>query len=318
MKKILVAEPMNEAEQAQILAAAGENPVVFAQNLNVDPAMLQDVQAVIGNANPTALEQAPNLEWVQLLSSGADVYAARPGLKGKFTATTATGCYGTGISEYMVGMLMLMMKKIPRYLDFQKDAVWGDAGDVYSPMGKKVLIVGTGNLGTEFAKRIRPFGPEIIGVRRRAGSCPAEYDRMCVMEDLPALLPEADVVALCLPGTAETYHLFDSEMLKRCKPGAYLMNVGRGTVIPTEALLDESVTSSFAGIWVDVLETEPLPQEHPLWRVPNLIITPHITGYWHLDITRRNAMERSVRNLKAYLNNEPLECVLDWETGYCK
>lgn len=318
MKKILVAEPVNEAEQAQVLAAAGENPVVFAQTLNVSAEVLKDVQIVIGNASPAALEEAPNVEWLQLLSSGADVYASRPKLKGKFVATTATGCYGTGISEYMVGMLLLMMKKIPAYLDFQREQVWSDAGSVVSPMGKRVLIVGTGNLGTEFARRMRPFGCEIVGVRRRTGSCPPEYDAMHTMADLKDELPKADVIALCLPGTEETYHLFDEEMLSRCKQGAFLMNVGRGTVIPTDVFFNSSLMNRFGGVWVDVLEQEPLEDEDPLFSVDNLIITPHITGFWHLDITRRNCIELAVRNLTAYLSGEPLKNVLDWDTGYCK
>lgn len=138
------------------------------------------------------------------------------------------------------------------------------------------------------------------------------------MSELKTELPRADVVALCLPGTPETYHLFDAEMLANCREGAYLMNVGRGTVIPTEALLDRAVTDRFAAIWVDVLETEPLPDGHPLFSVPNLLVTPHITGGLHLDVTRRNILEICVENLHAWLAGLPLQNVLDWSTGYCK
>ena len=107
-------------------------------------------------------------------------------------------------------------------------------------------------------------------------------------------------------------------MLSLCKPGAYLMNVGRGTVVPSDALLDREVTDRFAGIWVDVLETEPLPDGHPLFSVPNLIVTPHITGGFHLDVTRRNILDICVQNLRAWLAGEPLIRVLDWDTGYCR
>ena len=148
--------------------------------------------------------------------------------------------------------------------------------------------------------------------------CPPEFDRVCLLSDLERELPEADVVALCLPGTPETYHLFDDAMLSRCKPGAYLMNVGRGTVIPMETLLNRAVTDRFSGIWVDVLETEPLPDGHPLFSVPGLLITPHITGGLHLDITRENILSICEENLRAWKAGEPLRSVLDWSTGYCK
>lgn len=318
MKTILVAEMLSDAEQAQLRAAAPNETFFFAQTQDVTLEQLQDADILIGNVDSDLLKQTDHLEWMQLVSSGADYYTKEAKLHDKFLATTATGCYGTGIAEYMVCMLLTMMKKIPTYLDFQRQQVWRDAGSVASPMGKRVLIVGTGNLGTEFARRMRPFGCEIVGVRRRTGACPPEYDRMCQMADLKSELPQADVVALCLPGTKETYHLFDAEMLSLCKEGAFLMNVGRGTVIPSEVFCSSTLMSRFGGVWVDVLEQEPLEDGDPLFSAENLIITPHITGGWHLDITRRNIMELCVRNLKAYLGGEPLEHVLDWSTGYCK
>ena len=319
MKQVLVVGTFTDAEK-QLLLAAGEGAALsFRTDDAVTAEDLCAADALIGNPPRAMVEQAAQLRWMQLLSSGADVYAGSETLKSRgLTLTTATGAYGLGISEYMVAMLLLMMKKIPTYLDQQKQAVWRDAGAVVSPLGRRVLIVGTGNLGGEFAKRMRPFGCEIVGVRRRMGECPADFDRMCTLADLKDELPQADIVALCLPGTPETYHLFDREMLSRCRPGAYLMNVGRGTVIPTEALLDRETTDRFAGIWVDVLETEPLPDGHPLFSVPNLIVTPHITGGLHLDVTRRNILAICAENLRAWLCGGKLRCVLDWNSGYCR
>ena len=289
MKKILIAEKTTPEVRAQLLAAAGERAeLCFAETQDVTRAQVLDADALIGNVRPALLADAPRLQWVQLVSSGADVYAGHAPLKNAFTLTTATGAYGVGIAEYMVCMLLLMMKKVPLYLQQQKAGVWRDAGTVTSPVGKRVLIVGTGNLGTEFARRMRPFGCELIGVRRRAGECPAEYDAI------------------------------NAAMLSRCKPGAFLMNVGRGTVIPRAALLDPAVTERFAGIWVDVLETEPLPDGDPLFGVEKLLITPHITGGWHLDETMRRIFDLVAENIGRWLNGEPLTRVMDWDTGYCK
>ena len=319
MKKILVAEKTFAETRDVFLAAAGDRAeLIFAETQDVTPDQLCGADALIGNIRPELLEQAPQLQWVQLMSSGADVYAARPALKNRFTLTTATGAYGVGIAEYMVCMLLTMMKKIPTYLDQQKAGVWRDAGEVVSPMGKRVLIVGMGNLGTEFALRMRPFGCTLVGIRRRPGACPAAFDELHTMAELPEELGKADVVALCLPGTPETYHLFDREMLAHCRPGAFLMNVGRGTVIPREALLDEATMARFGGVWVDVLETEPLPDNDALFGVEHLYITPHITGGWHLEETRKRIFAICAENLRRWLDGEALTRVMDWETGYCK
>ena len=319
MKTILIAEKTSDAVKAQLRAAAGDGAeLIFAETQRVTREQVLACDALIGNVAPALLEEAPRLQWVQLVSSGADAYAGHAPLRGAFTLTTATGAYGIGIAEYMVCMLLTMMKKVPTYLDQQKAGVWRDAGTVESPMGKRVLIVGTGNLGTEFARRMRPFGCTIVGIRRRAGDCPPEFDAVRTMDALEAELALADVIALCLPGTPETYHLFDREMLARCKPGAYLMNVGRGTVIPREALLDRETVSRFGGVWVDVLENEPLPDGDALFGVEKLIITPHITGGWHLDETRARIFTICAENVSRWLRGEPLQRVMDWETGYCK
>ena len=319
MKTILIAEKTTAETRAQLLEAASDRvKLVFAETQAVTRGQVLACDALIGNVDPALLSDAPRLQWVQLVSSGADVYAGYDPIRSAFTLTTATGAYGVGIAEYMVCMLLVMMKKIPTYLDQQKDRVWHDAGEVCSPMGKRVLVVGTGNLGTEFARRMRPFGCTIVGIRRRAGACPEGFDAVRTMEALVEELPQADVVALCLPGTPETYHLFDREMLARCKPGAFLMNVGRGTVIPREALLDSALIGRFGGVWVDVLENEPLPDGDALFGVEKLTITPHITGGWHLDETRKRIFALCTENLRRWLQDEPLTSVLDWSTGYCR
>ena len=318
---IQVVGSFSESERARLTAAASGAEIRFCSDADVTEKCLREAYAIIGNPPRAMVEAAAGegrLRWMQLLSSGADVYAVSDTLRSSgVTITTATGAYGVGIAEYMVAMLLGMMKQIPGYLQLQQKALWRDLGAVSSPAGKRVLVVGTGNLGREFAKRMRSFGCELVGVRRRAGKCPKEFDRIALMADLETELPQADVVALCLPGTPETFHLFDEAMLSKCKPGAYLMNVGRGSVIPLSALLDETVTSRFAGIWVDVLETEPLPDGHPLYSVSNLLITPHITGGLHLDLTRENILSICESNLRGWLYDVPLKNVLNWDSGYC-
>lgn len=318
MKKLLIKNGIFNPEQLRSLVdtAAGVECLMIDNNVSGD--ILAGANAVIGNLSIPALAQCPGLEWLQLNSSGADDYARSALINPAAVITTATGAYGIGIAEYMAAMLLGMMKRIPAYHSNQLAGIWRDEGAVTSPFGKRVLVVGTGNIGTEFARRIRAFGARVVGIRRRAGVCPPDFDEIHGLDELKSQLPLADVIALCLPGTDDTLHLMNAETLALCKEGAYLMNVGRGNVIPLEAMLDPAVTGRFAGIWLDVCEIEPLPDGHPLFSVPNLLVTPHITGGFHLDLTMQNIYEISLQNLKAWLGQGEYRSVLDRKSGYCR
>ncbi|MBQ0000311.1 MAG: D-2-hydroxyacid dehydrogenase [Clostridiales bacterium] len=317
MKKVCIKSGIFTEERIQKLRElSSEIEIVVADGGKAADA-LADAHAVVGNFSPDELSVCKHLEFLQLNSSGADAYAVTDKISKETTIATVTGAYGIGIAEYMVAMLLAMMKKIPAYLEDQKKAIWTDEGPVTTPFGKRVLILGTGNIGMEFAKRMRPFGCTIVGIRRRPGTCPAELDELYGMDALKEELAKADVIALALPGTAETKHLLDADMLANCKEGAYLMNVGRGNVIPLADLQKPEVTGRFAGIWLDVVEVEPLPEGHALFSVPNLLLTPHITGGFHLDLTMKQIFEISEHNLKAWLGEGEYKSVLDRSTGYC-
>lgn len=317
MKKLCIKDGLFSEERIQALKNISSEVECVVVSDEEAFEQLVDADAVMGNFSIDALSVCRHLELLQLNSSGADAYAKTDKISKDTVITTATGAYGIGIAEYMVAMLLTMMKKIPAYLENQKKAIWADEGMVTTPYGKRVLIIGTGNIGLEFAKRIRPFGCKLVGIRRRAGECPAELDEIYTMDALKKELGKADVVALCLPGTPDTLHLMNEEMLMSCKEGAYLMNVGRGNVIPLEALQKSEITEHFAGIWLDVCEVEPLPEGHMLYQIPNVLITPHITGGFHLDLTCQQIYEISEHNMKAWLGDGEYKSVLDRETGYC-
>lgn len=316
MKKLLILNRIITPQQAEYFSTLPDVECSVVPG-DICEEELLSANAVMGNFPAEILAKSKNLEWLQLFSSGADMYA-KTDIPEDVVITTTTGAFGVGIAEYMVAMLLNMMKKVPLYLENQKKGIWHTEGVVTSPAGKRVLIVGTGNLGGEFAKRIRAFGSYVVGIRRREGALPEGFDEMHLMADLPEELKKADVVALCLPGTSDTYHLMDENMLANCKDGAYLMNVGRGNVIPMETLLNKEVTSRFAGIWVDVCETEPLPEGHPLFSVENLLVTPHITGGFFLDATVERIFNIWKHNADVWLNGGEYKNLLDRSTGYCK
>lgn len=316
MKKVLVTIPFSEEKKEKLQNVNKELDIRFKDTSNVSDEDLREVDALIGNVDVRLLHDKNNLEWIQLNSSGADAYAVDGAVPNETVLTCATGAYGLGISEYMVGMLLTMMKKIPGYLECQKEGVWKDLGPVVSPYGKRVLLVGCGNIGLEFAKRMKAFGCSLVGIRRRTDNCPSELDEVYGPEQLMDQVAKADVIALSLPGTSDSYHMFDKDVLMACKNGSYLMNVGRGNVIDMKALLDKDVHENFAGIWIDVCETEPLPDKDKLYYVPGLLITPHITGGYHLEKTVDNIFDICVENMKAWLGEGEYKHIVDRTAGY--
>ncbi|MGI6108193.1 MAG: D-2-hydroxyacid dehydrogenase [Lachnospiraceae bacterium] len=322
-RKVIVTVPFTAEQQAALAEDAGRygDRILFTRGGSASREEILDADAVIGNVSPDILSSCGHLSWVQLNSAGAEAYVKEGALPEGTVLTCATGSYGTAISEYMVCMLLVMMKKVPLYLENQKKGVWKDEGPVTTPAGKRILIVGTGDIGLSFARRIRAFGlPDrpvrLVGIRRRADACPEPLDEIYPTEKLAEQAALADVIAVALPGTASTYHLFDREMLCRCRKGCWLMNVGRGSVVETEALLDPSVSGRFSGIYLDVCEKEPLPENDPLFSVPNLYVTPHITGSWHLDVTLENLARLARHNYQAWHGEGSFASVVNRATGY--
>ena len=307
-KKILVTVPFT-AEQREALqqaATAYGDKMTFAEA----PESLAPYDAIIGNVPAGRLSEAGKLKWLQLNSAGADAYVKPGVLPDGAVLTCATG-----------SMLLLMMKKIPAYLAHQQRGEWSDEGPVTTPAGKRILIVGTGDIGLSFARRIAAFALpdhpiQLVGVRRRASVCPEPLDEIHPLSELREQVAQADVIAVALPGTPATYHLFDADMLLAAKKGAYLMNVGRGSVIDNAALLRPEVYEHFAGIWSDVFEQEPLPAGDPLYSVPGLYVTPHITGQFHLDITLENIARIALKNYRAWHGEGAYQSRVDITTGY--
>ena len=181
-----------------------------------------------------------------------------------------------------------------------------------------MLVLGMGDIGGEFGRRVKALGAHVIGVRRTDTRCPDYADEVHLTADLDRLLPLADVVAVTLPGTKETAGLLDRRRIGLMKPGAVVLNVGRGIVIDTEALCDALESGHLGGAGLDVTDPEPLPPDHRLWDIPNAVITPHISGFYHLPETLERIIQISASNLKAFAEGKPLRNIIDFSTGYRK
>jgi phosphoglycerate dehydrogenase-like enzyme len=210
----------------------------------------------------------PSLKTIQLLSAGAD--HVLPNIPGHVTVCNARGAHTAATAELTVGLIVASLRKLPRFAAGQRDGHWkATLSDTIA--GKHVLIVGYGDIGAAVERRLAGWEVTVERVARRA------RDGVHAIGELPELLGRADVVVILVPVTAETKNLVDAGFLARMKDGALLVNAARGVIVDTQALLAELTVGRIRAA-LDVTDPEPLPDGHPLWQAPGLLLTPHVGG----------------------------------------
>lgn len=314
IRNILVVMPAADSHRRQLEAAAPGAVFTYASSPAEEDVARAD--AIVGNIRPELLAHAKNLKLLQLNSAGSNPYLSLPAVCPGARLCCATGAYGLAISEHMMGVLLELMKKLALYRDNQFEGRWQDLGPVTSVYGANVLVVGMGDIGTSFARLCAAFGARVTGVRRRAGEKPDFVESIRTPADLDALLPEADVVFLSLPETPETIGLMSDQRIALMKETAYLLNCGRGSAVDQAALLRAVRAGKLAGAGLDVTTPEPLSQDHPLWREPRIVITPHVSGQYHLAETHNRIVALACRNLRALQSSGPLESEVSFSAGY--
>lgn len=318
MNRILVTIPMKSVHKEQLASIVPDWEIVYKEAEALTREEVEAFPVIMGNVPPRFLSESKELKWLQLNTAGADAYI-KPGVLPKNTLLTiTTGAFGLAISEHMLGMTLELMKKLHLYRDNQRKSLWRDEGQVTSIENAVTLVIGMGDIGSEFARKMKALGSYTIGVKRTPGEKPEWLDELYTIEKLDMLLPRADIVALSLPQTPATFHMMDERRLSLMKSASFLINVGRGNTVDTDALVKALRQGSLGGAALDVTDPEPLPEDHPLWSIPNAVITPHISGFYHLEETLNRICQIAFRNLSHYLAGEPLENVVDFETGYRK
>jgi phosphoglycerate dehydrogenase-like enzyme len=270
-------------------------------------------------ATPEFLERAPNLVWVQAMSAGVDRYMGLAGLieNDAILFTNLRGVHGPAIADHAFAMLLALTRDLRFHAANQARGVWARAGSGTRPIalqGRTLLVVGLGGIGSEVARRGHGFGMRVLATRRSAAPAPDFVERVGRADELFAFLPEADVVAVCVPLTSETERLFDARAFAAMKRGAYLVNVGRGRVVDSDALLAALRSGNLAGACLDVTDPEPLPADHALWREPGVLITPHVSA--EAELTDERAAALLYENLRRFASAEPLLNVVDKRAGY--
>lgn len=318
-RKITAAVAFDTPERRVRIDASAQKlgfEVYWVENGKVTAEDVQDCEIFFGMLPPELLRQAKSLKWLQCSFAGVDRYADQAQYAENIAITNASGAYGITISEHMVVTLLMLMRRMPEYHEMQKKREWYCVGQIKSVMNSVITVVGVGDIGSNFAKRVLPMGAFVRGVRRTEGPKPDFVDEIYTVDRLDEAITGADVVALCLPGTGETRRLFDRERMLKMKPGAILMNVGRGNAVDLLALDELLRSGHLGGAAIDVTEPEPLPPEHPLWTAPHALITPHISGNTSLPLTCDIIVDIFLDNLERYSKGQALQHLVNLKMGY--
>ena len=315
--KILVTLPLDERQKNRLEMNFKHQEFVYCLAEDVTKEVIRDAEVILGNLDPAFLQYAEELKWLQLNNAGTEGFCDGALSKGVML-TNATGAYGLAISEHMIGVLFELQKKLNLYEKNQREHLWKKEGHVQVIEGSRVLVIGLGDIGTAFARKMKALGCRTTGIKRREGRKPEGVDDLYTLERLDRELPKADIVALSLPGNEDTRHILNEERIALLKKNAVVINVGRGITVDTEALTRALQEGRIAGACLDVTDPEPLPPEHPLWEMENVILTPHVSGGYSLPETLERILTICIENLECYVVKRPLRNLIDFRTGYCE
>ncbi len=322
----------------RVAEATGAEPVI-CQEGTAPP----DVEVLVGGDLPdTVPRETPHLRLVQLSSAGANQLENHPLWRGDVPIATASGVHGVQIPEHVLMLLLALRRHLPRYIAAQRAHVWRhdaveDDGASIAPgelYGLTLGLVGYGHIGRGVAHLARAFGLRVLATSHSATEeRPLDIPGVRPFEDPPAvpapslepdltlplarlddLLAASDAVVICAPLTPETEGLFDEARLGRMKPGALLVNIARGKIVVEDALARALTTGRLGGAGLDVTAEEPLAPDSSLWDLPNVIVTPHISG--HSDRYVERAVNILLANIDRLRRGEPPVTAVDRDRGY--
>lgn len=280
---------------------------------------LQNIHIIFGPSDarsPDAIKAAPNLRWFASYYAGVDPLLKTGVLKDDVILTNGSGAYGVTIAEHMVMVTLMLLRRMPEYEEFVRTKQFRSDLMIGSIYGSTIVICGTGDIGSNFAKRLRAFCPaKIIGVNR-TGRDAEGFDEVLSMAELDTLLPQADILAMTLPGTPQTDNLLSKDRIAMLKKSALVLNVGRGNCIDQNALIDALKGGRIGGAALDVFKTEPVPEEDPAWNTPGLLFTPHCSGKMTMQYTRDVLVNTFCENLSRFCQGQPMLHVVDKKQGY--
>jgi len=280
---------------------------------------IEDADAVIGFCSAKLIKKAKRLRWIHMPSAGVESCVSIPEVRtGEFIVTNMQKVSSAPIAEHVMGLILTFSRGFSPYWAAQTEARWAPpplgAPSVWELKDKTILVVGLGGIGRQVAKRAKAMGMRVVATRNSSREGPDYVDYVGLSDELLTLARDARVVVNALPLTPQTTNLFDSAFFDAMPSDAYFINVGRGQSAVTDDLIAALENKSIAGAGLDVTEPEPLPSDHPLWTVPNVLITPHVAAA--SDLTLPRYMTVVAENARRFANGDALYSVVDVEQGY--
>ncbi len=321
MKKIAVVEKFFEPHhRQQIEAVAGKYGYTVDYYLDgvLPRERAGEYEIVYGMPARTDLKDMTALKWFCASFAGVDRYVDESLYphQGVLLSNSA-GAYGVTIAEHIIMVTLMLLRQMLPTMEAVGKKVWLPPLPVRSICGANITVLGTGDIGTSFARRAKAMGAKsICGVRRTMKAADPAFDRIVTLADLDSVLPETDILVMALPSTGETAGVLSRERIALLPPQAVVVNVGRGTAIDQEALAEALNAGRIAGAALDVFVPEPLPQDHFLWETKNLLITPHVAGNMSLGYTRDKDVDMFCEDLENFAAGRPLAHLVDRKRGY--
>jgi len=315
----IVVRAESPARLAGFQQAAPGVEFVAAKDEAAALALIADADALIGFCEPDLVAAGKRLRWIQLFTAGAGPCSEIPEVrKRNIVVTNMQRISGPEIAEHSLAMLLAFTRGLNTWLPQQKQARWDQSAfpmrSMWELKGRTLLVVGLGGIGTQLAERASGLGMRVIATRASVAEKPSTVDYVGKPEELLKLAGEADVVVNCTPLLPATLNLFDAKFFAAMKPGGYFINVGRGKSVVQDDLVAALKSGQLAGAGLDVTEPEPLPADHPLWQLPNVIITPHVAATSDRVFARVFLLAQE--NTRRYVAGERLLSVVDTARGY--
>jgi phosphoglycerate dehydrogenase-like enzyme len=278
-----------------------------------------DADAVIGECVAEVIQAGPRIRWVQRMYAGVERCVAIPAFAERgIVLTNMQKIAGPVMSEHVLALMFGLARGLATYVPAQARGEWADEAVPESRMwsleGKTLLVAGLGGIGNEVARRAHALGMNVIATRNTPREKPPYVSEQGLSVDLPAFVSHADVIVNSLPLTPETKGVFDRKIFDAAKRGALFINVGRGGTVVTADLIAALQDGRIGGAGLDVTDPEPLPADHPLWKAPNVIITPHVAAMTDLGEEPRWLIARE--NLRRYASGGKLLSEVDVKRGY--
>lgn len=304
MSTMVILQPLPDDAISRIRQLAPDWNIVTGEDRHEWLPSLVAAEIVCGwkpEVEEKCLGAGTKLKWVQAWGAGVDKLPLEQLHRAGVTVTTASGVHPNPMSELAFAMMLSFSRGLHISVRNQMRSAWQSAGNLSEVHGKTLGVIGVGTIGKEVARLAKAFGMTVLGIRRSGE--PAPYvDQMADRRELNAVLGQCDYVVNCMPLTDETRHMFAREQFQAMKRSAYFINIGRGATTDTDGLVQALQQGVIAGAGLDVFEQEPLPVDHPLWAMDNVIMTPHNGGV--TDQYQQRALDIFLTNLSAYLHGE--------------